>query len=92
MQNGYTALMLACEKNDSMDLVLLLINRGANLEIKTWVWFESHLIGTFIPSQHGETCLHLACQHGHKDIVSFLLEKGANIETRDKVKWLVALL
>ena len=36
----------------------------------------------------GETALHAACEHGHKDVVSLLLQHGAVVNSQDKVKLL----
>jgi ankyrin repeat protein len=35
--------------------------------------------------QNGLTPLHAAIQKGHKEIVSLLLESGANMETKENV-------
>ncbi len=37
-------------------------------------------------SQHGETPLHWAAASGHKDVVAFLLERGALLEVANKVR------
>ena len=35
----------------------------------------------------GQTALHVACMNGHIDVVKALLEKGANVEKKDGLKW-----
>ena len=32
----------------------------------------------------GDTALHVACEKGHLPVVQYLIEKGANIEAKDK--------
>ena len=36
----------------------------------------------------GETALHAACKHGHKDVASSLLQHGAVVDSRDQVRQL----
>ncbi|ESO85768.1 hypothetical protein LOTGIDRAFT_85177, partial [Lottia gigantea] len=61
-KNGYTPLMLACEKCD-VCTVALLIEIGANLNIQ---------------QSNGETSLIKAVKRGHKQITQCVLEAGAN--------------
>ena len=35
--------------------------------------------------QRGWTPLHIACDNGHKEMMEVLLERGADMEARDKV-------
>ena len=37
-------------------------------------------------SQDGLTALHLSAQHGRMDVVTELLERGANVAATDKVR------
>ena len=34
------------------------------------------------------TALHAACEHGHMDVASILLQRGAVVNSRDKVRLL----
>ncbi len=36
--------------------------------------------------QKGSTALHMASENGHKAVVRLLLERGANIEAKSKVR------
>ena len=40
--------------------------------------------GTIIIIYKGDTALHVACQNIHLQIVQYLIEKGSNIEAKDK--------
>ena len=35
--------------------------------------------------QWGNTPLHLACNHGHKDVALMLIERGANVTDKNDV-------
>jgi hypothetical protein len=39
--------------------------------------------------QEGRTPLHLACTHGRVEVVSEVLEAGAQIEALDNVSWIL---
>jgi tyrosine-protein kinase shark len=34
-------------------------------------------------NQDGQTAVHLACRHGHESILQVLIEKSANVTSRD---------
>ena len=65
---GITALMAAANKGHS-DLVSLLLERGADPDIRT---------------DDGDTALIGAALDGHSDIVSLLLGAGAKVDAKDK--------
>ncbi len=71
--HGHTAIMLACTKwrNDVkwVDLIKLLIARGANIHIQ---------------SNRGTTVLHLASLYNNAEIVSILLKHGAKMDITDQ--------
>ncbi|KAF7902232.1 hypothetical protein EAF00_002135 [Botryotinia globosa] len=64
-------LLEAAEDGDE-DAVRKALDEDAEIETKNWV---------------GETALQLACRFNHKDIVTLLLTKGANIEAHDNDGW-----
>ena len=69
-KDGYTALKEACLSETPLnDLVRLLIEYGANINIKDT---ELH-----------RTALMNAAQRGHTSIVQYLLEQGAPVDTQD---------
>jgi len=57
--------------------------------------YDSSLVGRLISNdvaccmsvQHGQTALHLAASGGHLDVIQLLVEKGMNLDVRDKVRW-----
>lgn len=59
------------------NMVSLLIDKGANYEAKT---------------RDGLTPLHCAARSGHEAVVDMLLEKGAPITSKTKVKIFVSFL
>jgi ankyrin repeat protein len=67
-EKGYTALLWSCFRGrvgDQLAIAKLLANAGADLNA--------------IVLPKGDGCLHLAAQSGNKELVQFLLDRGANI-------------
>ncbi|KAH8807390.1 ankyrin repeat-containing domain protein, partial [Xylogone sp. PMI_703] len=58
--------------NGNLDMVELLLNRGANIEVKC---------------SQGRTPLFIAASNGYEEVVRVLLERGANIEAEDHRGW-----
>ncbi|KAF8244054.1 ankyrin repeat protein [Wilcoxina mikolae CBS 423.85] len=54
-------------------MVRLLLNLGANIEVKN--------------GEHGETVLHRAARNANKAVVQFLLHHGADIQAKDRCGW-----
>jgi ankyrin repeat protein len=81
------------------EIVSLLLEKGADIEAKFTVRKFKFVFVTVcslgfpalivlclqLVIQDGQTMLHLASYHGYVEVVSFLLEKGADIGARDKV-------
>ena len=70
-QFGYTALMAAAMMGHT-SIVLLLLNKGADLEARNGV------------ASRGENALLLAATFGHTYVAKLLLDKGADIEARNR--------
>lgn len=66
---GITALQYACNQN-SKEMITLLIDQGADLFV--------------IDKESGFTLLHTAASKGYLWLVKLLLEKGLNVNARDK--------
>jgi ankyrin repeat protein len=64
---GLTPLYLAIQENH-LNIVLLLSDCGANFELKT---------------EDGRNLIHLTCQHGHLDILRWLI-KNKNLDLNEK--------
>lgn len=70
---GYSALHIACaspESSDGAEIMQLLLNAGANVNLKT-------------TSSLGESPLHICCKHGHTAWAKILLDAGAMADPRD---------
>ena len=91
-QEGWTALMLACEL-DNIEVVKILLEHNAGIEVQTPVaivtmMYMQNLISIIIIiicTQDGWTAVMIACVNGHLDIVRVLVEKQANVNHRTKV-------
>jgi ankyrin repeat protein len=72
-EDGATPFMMACEYGEIGVVKVLRQHMGAQA-------FQEALRET---DEMGGTALHLAAQGGHKDIVTFLLEQGAQANSKD---------
>ncbi len=71
-ESGETPLMFASKNGQTRIVRLLLLYAQADPNVPSQSW-----------QTPGETALMLACQHNHADIVSLLLDAGADIEQTD---------
>ena len=70
------------EKKSDMPNRFLWAARTGNLEtLKTLLKKDSGLVN--FKTDLGRTAMHLAVQENHKDVVSYLVQKGAKFEARD---------
>ena len=98
--NGYSALMLAAREGRT-EVVSLLLEAGANTELQNMVKLCTRRCGfgtLYVPSnrclttfvcvitQKGYSALMLAVRWGRTEVVSLLLEAGANTELQNMVK------
>ena len=56
-------------ENGHLEVVQYLIEKGANIEVKT---------------HNQKTPLHFACENGHLSVVQYRIEKGPHVEAIDK--------
>ena len=64
------------------------------------IWYSSSLvimltlnmIFTVDLSQNGATALHVACLGGHNQVVELLLQAGASVDQKTKVRWGVSYI
>ena len=93
-QDQWTPLHVAC-KNGHKDVVLVLLDHGVNVEAQNevsdfsfdnnnFIYLSTHFECLYLFWQIQETPLHIACEKGRKDIVSVLLDHGANMEAQNK--------
>ena len=101
MQNGRTALHLACEAKDFENLdvedylpaVKLLLEKGADVSICDEVWYalcvsaDRHC-SLSLSIQDGCSPLMVASRHGDISMVRILIEEGAHVNTQNKVMML----
>ena len=90
MQESMTALMLATQR-DHKDIVKALMERKANPNITAdkvglclHVWIMYHWL--LCVQTSGWTALHLASKEGHVEISRMLIEGGADVDIKDKVR------
>jgi ankyrin repeat protein len=69
----------ACKIND-IPMVELILSRHVNQDEE---WIEESQIDIDAPSNDKRTALHVACQNNHCEIVSLLIEAGANVNVND---------
>ena len=71
-------------------IAVLLLNKHADIdalfEVSVSRMHDSSIHIYMVPQQTQSSALHEAARRAHKDVVELLVEKGANIELRDKVK------
>jgi ankyrin repeat protein len=67
-------LCYACEKENSLELVELLLDAGASVNV--------------IGGHKGSTPLHVASEHGQTNVVRVLLQAGAEAKTKDLNGWI----
>lgn len=102
-QKGETALFLAARGN-RLEVVRLLLDRGAAMNIREKVRFEddsallfsalllhNELTWPRLSFSHaqiyGDTPLKVAARYGRKEVVRLLLDYGADMNARCKVRW-----
>jgi ankyrin repeat protein len=66
-------LCYACENKHSLELVELLLQAGATVNV--------------VGGHRRATPLHVATEHGQTEVVRRLLQEGANVDTRDPEGW-----
>ena len=71
--DGYTALHASAQNDNSLDVMKLLVNKGAVIDAKETL--------------RGNTPLLYAAYNGFIDSVNFLIEKGADINATDNEGW-----
>ncbi len=72
-RGGQTQLHYYCEHGMTSSVVRMLGMRSIDVEAKEGV--------------HGQTCLHAAAENGHLAICRLLIDKGAQLEAKDRIGW-----
>jgi ankyrin repeat protein len=91
-QSERTPLFIACEKCQCVEVVVQLLEAGAEIEAKdhvsplVFLVIERERASFSVCLQIEMTPLHIACRHGHAHVVAALLRAGAKTEARDKVR------
>lgn len=57
--------------------------------MKLLIQLSSILYYMYLMGQNGQTPLHLSAEQGHEELTSLLINKGADIDSNDKVSILV---
>ncbi|MDR1385312.1 MAG: ankyrin repeat domain-containing protein [Planctomycetaceae bacterium] len=72
-ENHWTPLYFAAAHNSNVDVLKYLVEKGANVNIKT---------------DSGETPLHVAAStNSNVDVLKYLIEKGADVNAKDMMGW-----
>ena len=79
-------------KEDMREVVSLLVNAGASLDLQNNVRmvFEMHF--HYIISQWGDSALMVAVREDRTDIISTLIESGAALDLQNKVNLVICYL
>jgi hypothetical protein len=83
MNRRGTNLFFNAIESGKIDDVYRLVQEGAQLDARTTAGGVLAVMGANVPYAVGATPLHAACLLGSPAIVSFLLEKGADVQARD---------
>ena len=73
--SGYSILMVACQKKDNNDMIKYLVENGADVNFKNYT--ESNYYANY------NTPFLNACYYGDKEILGYLLDKGADVNAID---------
>jgi ankyrin repeat protein len=92
IQRGYTALIMAAEKDYTLVVDMLLTKEGVDVnahdevshELIVILYVLFHLTSNLI--QRGYTALIMAAKNGHKEIVNTILEKGVDENRENNVR------
>jgi ankyrin repeat protein len=82
-KHGRTALHLVCSTRCPIEMLRLLIEYGADLDVTTIKYSANGCGPTDSVKAGDETALHLASRDLNADYVSLLIEKGAKLEKKD---------
>lgn len=86
-EDGQTTLSIAAEKGFKC-AVELLLDAGTDIEARANyepTWYKSSRHGFTMRRGYDQTALSLAARNGHEDVVKLLLDKGADIESRNSL-------
>lgn len=68
---------------DILGLALVFASRGGNRDAAAWLLDRGVNVNTRPPFDHAATPLHWAALHGHAEVASLLLDRGADRAVRD---------
>lgn len=95
------SMLWAAVNSDSLPIVKYLVEKGCDLkeldaDKSTLLWAADTLemvkylveggVDPKAVNKFGDTALHVACRHSHKDIAEYLIDKGLDVETRGRWK------
>lgn len=95
------SMLWAAVNSDSLPIVKYLVEKGCDLkeldaDKSTLLWAADTLemvkylveggVDPKAVNRLGDTALHVACRHSHKDIAEYLIDKGLGVETRGRWK------